>query len=494
MAKTIKLVADDGSNIEFIDEVIGSGAMKDVYFSPDKSYVVGFFRKPQDAQSVDRLRSITNRYRDSIFNQPGGDYWKDLFCWPITTVKWENKIGIVCPAYQQQFIFPKGSRFEGKEKEGKWFASAKLRNRFLNAVDKGTWLTHYHMCIQIARAVKRLHAAGLAHSDLSYKNVLVDPVTGKACVIDIDGLVIPGKYLPDVAGTQDFIAPEVLATKHLKIGDPNKGLPNIRTDRHALAVLIYMYLLNRHPLRGGKVHDSDANKDEELAMGSRALFIEHPTDKSNRPNMKEIDKWEMPQSDIKKRPYSICGPYLQPLFQRAFIEGLHNPDKRPTADEWEQALIKTTDLMQPCQNPDCEAKWFVFDNTTKPKCPFCGTPFKGQLPVLNFYYAPRAGKFIDEKLRLMVYHQQCLYKWHINRRIVANERTNPEDKKPVGDFHFHHGRWILINRSLKNMKDVTEATHKPIPVGGYVELRDGAKILMDTEDGGRLFVVQLVKN
>ncbi len=94
MAKTIKLVADDGSNIEFIDEVIGSGAMKDVYFSPDKSYVVGFFRKPQDAQSVDRLRSITNRYRDSIFNQPGGDYWKDLFCWPITTVKWERSVKV----------------------------------------------------------------------------------------------------------------------------------------------------------------------------------------------------------------------------------------------------------------------------------------------------------------------------------------------------------------------------------------------------------------
>lgn len=32
----------DGSPVEFMDEVIGSGAMKDVYFSPDKSYVVGF--------------------------------------------------------------------------------------------------------------------------------------------------------------------------------------------------------------------------------------------------------------------------------------------------------------------------------------------------------------------------------------------------------------------------------------------------------------------
>lgn len=38
-----------------------------------------------------------------------------------------------------------------------------------------------------------MHAAGLAHSDLSYKNVLIDPVTGSACVIDVDGLVVPGK-------------------------------------------------------------------------------------------------------------------------------------------------------------------------------------------------------------------------------------------------------------------------------------------------------------
>lgn len=494
MTKTVTLTADNGTKIQFTDEVIGSGAMKDVYFSPDKSYVVCFFREKLDAQALERLDSITSRYRESIFNQAGGDYWKNLFCWPTTTVKWGDKIGIVCPTYQQHFFFPKGARFEGKEKEGKWFASSKLRNKFLAASDKGTWLTHFHMCIQIARAVRRLHMAGLSHSDLSYKNVLVDPVTGKACIIDIDGLVVPGKYLPDVAGTPDFIAPEVLATRSLPMDDPKKKLPNILTDRHALAVLIYMYLLYRHPLRGGKVHDADPTKDEELTMGAKALFIEHPTNKSNRPNMKEIDTCELPQRDVKKRPYSLCGPYLTPLFDRAFIDGLHAPEQRPTADEWEQALIKTTDLMQPCQNPDCEAKWFVFDNKTKPKCPFCGTPFKGQLPILNFYYAPRPGKFMDEKLRLMVYHQQSLYKWHVNRRVVANESIKPEDKKPVGDFHFHNGRWILINRALNNMKDVTNGKNKPIAIGEYVELRDGAQILMDTEDGGRLFVVQLIKN
>lgn len=491
MTNKITLTATDGSTVEFIDEIIGSGAMKDVYFSPNKSYVVGFFREKQDANSKDRLQNIVGIYRDKIFKQAGGDYWKNLFCWPEKIVEWNGRLGIVCPTYHKHFFF-KGGPFDGKEKEGKWFASAKLRNKFLPTDQKGTWLTHIHMCIKIARAVRRLHAAGLAHSDLSYKNILVDPLTGSACIIDCDGLVVPGKYPPDVMGTPDFIAPEVMATRALKLGDPNKKLPNIYTDRHALAVLIYMYLLNRHPLRGGRVNDLEPVKDEELTMGARALFIEHPTDKSNRPKINQLALSELPQGDITKLPYTICGPYLKKLFDTAFIDGLHDPMKRPSAAQWEDALVKTADLVQPCLNKSCNEHWYVFDNTTKPKCPFCGHEFHGQLPILNFYYAPSHGKYIFENYRLMVYDKQTLYKWHSNNLISANEKTDEDDKKPVGDFHFHNGQWILINRRLPDMMDVTEK--KSVTIGEYVSLTEGRQILLDRNQGGRLIIVQLINN
>ncbi len=493
MANKVTLTANDGSKVEFIDEVIGSGAMKDVYFSPDRSYVVAFYHIKLDANAKDRLANIVGKYREKIFGQVGGDYWTNLFCWPEKMVEWNGKVGLVCPAYRKEFYFADGM-FKGKEKEGKWFASAKLRNKFLSPKEKGTWLSHFHMCLQIARAVRRLHAAGLAHSDLSYKNVLVDPQTGHACVIDCDGLVVPGKYPPDVVGTPDFIAPEVLQTRALPLTDPAKKLPSIYTDRHALAVLVYMYLLNRHPLRGGKVHDLDTAKDEELSMGAKALFVEHPTDRSNRPKPQNLQPSELPQGDVDKRPMSICGPYLEPLFRQAFIDGLHDPSKRPTANDWELALVKTTDLMQPCSNPACEAKWFVFDNTTKPRCPFCGTEFHGQLPMLNLYYSPAKGRFLPENYRLMVYDKQSLYMWHVNRFVTPNERTKPEDKKPVGDFHFHNGKWILINRRLPDMWDVTGEPKRQIKVGEFVELTEGRKILLSGDDGGRLIVVQLVNN
>ena len=491
MANKVTLTASDGSTVEFYDEIKAQGGVKDVYFSTDKTYVVAFYRKNLSPAEKDRLSNIVGPYHKRIFESPEGNYWKEYLIMPTKMVKWNEKTGVVLPFYPKRFFFS-GGPFDGKEKEGKWFASAKLRNRFLPADQKGTWLSNVHMCLKIARAVRRLHAAGLAHSDLSYKNVLVDPISGNACIIDADELVVPGKYDAGVLGTPDFIAPEVMATRELKLGDPNKKLPSINTDRHALAVLIYMYLLNRHPLRGGKVWDIDPAKDEAMSMGEKALFIEHPTDKTNRVKPQELDKSQLPQGDPTKLPYTICGPYLKKLFDRAFIDGLHNPLARPSAAEWEDALVKTCDLVQPCQNPKCEAHWYVFDNTTKPKCPFCGQEYKGQLPILNFYYAPSHGKYMSENYRLMVYDKQTLYKWHSNNLVSANEKTSAEDKKPVGDFHFHNGQWILINRRLPDMYDATDK--KPIAIGGYVPLTDGRQILLDKGQGGRLVVVQLVNN
>lgn len=496
MANTIKITATDGSVVEFVDKIIGAGGMKDVYFSPDKSYVVAFFRDKQDFNAKDRLQNITGIYRDKIFNQEGGVYWQDLYCWPTKVVEYDGKVGVVCPTYQKHFFFSKGSvnndflGIKGKEKEGKWFASAKNQNRFLAPEEKGDWFKYFQICIRISRAVRRLHAAGLAHSDLSYKNVLIDPATGNASIIDIDGLVVPGKYPPDVLGTPDFIAPEVIATTHLNITDKNRKLPSRDTDKHALAVMIYMYLLYRHPLRGGKVNDLDSAKDEQLSMGMKAIFVEHPTDKSNRVKTTQLHPSELPQGDTTKIPYTVLGPYLKVLIDRAFIEGLHNSSMRPTADEWEQALLKTVDLMQPCQNPKCWHKWFVFDNTTTPKCPFCGTAYTGKLPVLNLYSSRKSGSYTPDNYRLMVYHNQYLYQWHVNRNISPNEKLTSEQKKPVGYFVLHQGKWMLINQSLPDLEDKSESAK--IPIGQAVELTNNKQILLSKEDGGRLIIVQIV--
>ncbi len=498
ITRTVGSIITKGRTYQYVDNGEPMrGGMKDVYFSPDRSYVVAFYRDIQDFNSRERLIKIATQYYDSFFNKEGGTYYKDLYSWPTDVVELDRKIGIVVPTYNQNFFFKKGyatsDLIRGKEKEGKWFASPKFRNKQfplrLDDTELGNWLSYFQVCVNIARGVKRLHAAGLAHSDLSYKNVLVDPVSRTAAIIDIDGLVVPGLFPPDVIGTADFIAPEVLSSKHLDVKDPNRKLPNRLTDLHALAVMIYMYLLYRHPLKGGKIHDLDTEKDDLLAMGEKALFIEHPTDKSNRPKLNQLNPKELPWADVTKVPYTITGPYLKALFDRAFIDGLHNPMQRPTANEWEDALLKTTDLMQPCSNPACDQKWYVFDNTNRPACPFCGTSHKGTLPVLNLYYQFHESVWKPENHRLMVYSNQYLFQWHANRNVIRNEKLTQKQKVPVGYFTFHQGRWVLVNQKLDSLKDITE--DKEIPLGSMVELTDGKKLLLSKEEGGRVVIVTM---
>jgi serine/threonine protein kinase len=492
----VRLTASDGRPAEFVDQVRASGGMKDVYFSPSEKYVVAFYRSPLDEASRERLAAITGPYRERIFNQAGGDYWRGSFCWPTATVEYQGRTGVVVPFYEANFFFAQGSRnndmlgIKGREKESKWFTSASNRARFLEPQELGNWLSQLRVCLSLARAVRRLHAAGLAHSDLSYKNVLIDPLTGRACLIDLDGLVVPGKFAPEVVGTPDFIAPEVVASQHLSKGDPARKLPSISTDLHALATLIYMYLLVRHPLRGDCSHHEDPVQDELLAMGERALFIEHPSNSANRVNPANLKAYELPWKNPAQTPYSLTGPYLSQLFERAFIDGLHNPHARPGADEWEIALVKTLDLIQPCTNTACPQAWYVFDNSRSPACPFCHTPYKGTLPVLNLYSTRGEGSFRPDNHRLMVYSNQSLFPWHTNREIFPNEKLTPEQKQRQGYFVLHEGQWWLVNEGLPELLLANSQT--PIPIGERIALADGQQLLFSKQKGGRLAVVQMV--
>ncbi|MDR2187677.1 MAG: kinase [Azonexus sp.] len=499
MARIVTLKASDGSTVQFVDEVKAQGGVKDVMFSPDGGYVVAFFRDKANPAARERLLQITGPYREKMFNQDGGDYLRNLYCWPTAVVEHEGRLGVVVPFYRSCFFFEYGSRnndmlgIRKKEKVGKWFATPGHRARFLDPRELGDWMRHLKICLMLARAVRRMHMAGLSHSDLGYNNCLIDPTTGQACLIDIDGLVVPGRHPPAVIGTPDFIAPEVVKTSHLPKEDPQRILPSRTTDLHALPVLIYMYLLYRHPLRGDKTHDvNDSQRDEELMMGANALFVEHPQDRSNRIKAANAKASELPWRDTDRLPYTITGPYLADLFLRSFVDGLHHPGRRPTADEWETALVKTVDLLQPCANPNCEQKWYPFDNTRQPKCPFCGTAHRGKLPVLNLYSSHAKGKFMPDNHRIMVYDGQSLFRWHESRFIFPNEKLSADDARRVGYFVQHQGNWYLVNERLSGMRDVRAG--QDIPVGEKVLLDEGAQILLSRENGGRLLVVQMVGN
>ena len=460
----------DGRAVSFVEVADPpQGGMKKVYFSPDKSYVVAFFHDAAaaaDPNRLARLEAVLTRFNPTT-DPEVGPYWQSLFCWPSGIVA-TPVLGVVAPAYPANFYFATGP-FQGKEKKAKWFTSPKLR-KYLPEAERGTLQTYVQIGVRLARAVRRLHQAGLAHSDLSCNNVLIDPVTGQCVVIDIDSLVVPGMFAPDVLGTRGYIAPEVLGTLHLPLADPKRSHPNARTDLHALAVLLYEYLLFRHPLDGPKIHSAQSTEDDErLAMGAKALFIEHPTDGSNRP------------AGLVGTVADL-GPALADLFQRAFVKGLHAPNDRPGAIEWERALVRTWDMLYPCGNSKCERKWFV----AGPKvtaCPFCKTKVVTPVPVLKLRKEARPGQWLPDAT-LVVHGTTGLFGWHAFDNVFPGEKA---DRTRLGYFAFHQGGWVLVNEKLDSL---TSPGGSRVARGSAVALKPGVAFRLSREKNGRMAEVE----
>ena len=101
-------------------------------------------------------------------------------------------------------------------------------------------------------------------------------------------------------------------------------------------------------------------------------------------------------------------------------------------------------------------------------------------------------KFMSDNHRLMVYTNQYIYPWHVNRTVFPNEKLTPEQKKPVGYFVFHQGAWRFVNQRLHGMKVVGE--DEEIAISSMVELKNDQKLLLSPENGGRLAHVQMVKS
>lgn len=448
----------DGSSLTFDDRPLNQGGEKTIFMSRDRKSVVGFYhgRLPDRLERVDRLTRILTRYNPTLANN--GTFWLPYFSWPIGVIDGdgvpqsflrsyglcEPALGVVSPTYRSCFYFNDcfGNR---QEKEVKWFTARKA-GAFVPEAERGNLLTRLQVCTRLARAVRRMHMAGLAHSDLSNKNVLIDPKHGDSCVIDIDSLVVPGVAPPSVLGTPGYIAPEVMS---------GTGRPSIATDKHALAVLIYQILLNRHPLQGRKVNSTrSAEQDELLSMGAKALFIEHPTDRSN------------PPLALIRVPYGRLGPYLAPLVARAFVDGLHQPSRRPDAAEWESALYRTLQLVHPTPSG---RDWALLAPGLAPEAPYTGERVRLPVLVARFHRITDHG-LSDERLSLSIFHHLVLHIWHTRHSVQPDENA---DRRPQGYFAFHEGKWWLVNTSGTTMVVLGGAD---IPNNGAAELRPGVDI------------------
>ncbi len=467
---TVTVRLTDGRTLHLDDTPVGSGAEKRVFLTRDRHYAVGFFfgSLADRRERVDRLTRIIATYNPALGAH--GDYWTPYFSWPVAMVDGPNAVpesfarrqqlvwpplGVVTPVYRPAFYFT--DRFGTRqEKEVKWFTGGKA-SRFVPPEEQGTLLGRLQVAVRLARAIRRMHFAGLAHSDLSNKNVLIDPKGGDACVIDIDSLVVPGIAPPSVLGTPGYIAPEVLA---------GSAQPSIATDRHALAVLLYQLLLQRHPLQGKKVHSArSAEEDETLSMGARALFVEHPTDRSNPP-VRPITV-----------PYTRLGPHLAPLVEKSFVQGLHAPSRRPDAAEWERALYRTLMMLAPTTSG---RQWVIAGPGLATTCAWTGERVRTPTPLARVW-RDTGTKLLDEGISFTLFHHMLVHQWHLSADVSPNEYA---DRAPAGYIAQDGGRWWFVNLSGESFStgDGTPVGHNQaveLSAGTHVRTPFGRRWIID---------------
>ena len=271
--------------------------------------------------------------------------------------------------------------------------------------------------LQVTIALQQLHTSGLAYRDINLSNFFIDPRTGEAFICDTDNIGFELRPYMGVRGQDDFMAPEIVR---------GEGAPSANTDRHSLAVLLFMLFIRWHPLMGRAtlgLLDEDAKLRH---FGTSPLFCFDPDDPSNLPS----EGWSHAQSYWNWYPSR-----LRRLFIKSFTDGLRDPQHgRVMESEWLEALVSLRDSMITC--PTCGGLNFLDDGVHQ-RCrrPGCGA----EIPMPNCLEVELGPGRIR---RVPVASHRALYGYHVERGYGSFDPIglvveHPDDPESFG----------LVNRS-----------------------------------------------
>lgn len=208
----------------------------------------------------------------------------------------------------------------------------------------------------IAKAFGELEKSNLSYCDISGNNILIKTANGASVkMIDVDNIYIAGKGKSAVLGTPRYIAPEVIS---------RQKNPDVLSDNYSLAVILFELLRVGHPYISDDVLDGTP-EDEEAALAGKTDYVND----ENSTNMLPAD--------------IVLTDKLKELFRRCFIDGKKNRMSRPSATEFEYALLEASNKLIKC--PSCGVWHYPRKNgRVYEGCPWCDEPSRPKA-MLNFY-------------------------------------------------------------------------------------------------------------
>lgn len=429
--QTIK--TSSGVNIKIL-QYIGGGGQGEVYKVDvyDKVYALKWYYPSVSQNQKDTLRQLLEK-----------DCPDESFVWPMEMVELENDNSSF--GYVMEFM------------SNDYKSLVSLMRRDINL----TYKNLIKACFNLVNAFHNLHSSGFCYKDISFNNIYINPSNGKLKIIDTDNIEPNNGGSAVVLGTPRFMAPEIVV---------GASKPNIQTDLHSLAVLLFYMLMWSHPLEGEKearIRCLD-NPAMRKLYGEEPVFIFDPNDSSNRP-VRGIH-------DNAIIFWNIYPKFLKDAFTQNFTEGLKNPSKRIREPQWKDIIVRLYDSVLYCQ--DCGATNFYDEEKIKKSEPIICWKCKKKVIL-----PPRLKLINHSKYNhpIMLNSDTQIFKHHLSN----NEEIDLYN--PVGEVSRHPSNpliWGIKNLSdsvwnIKNQKN----EYKEVPPGRSFTINTGIVVNFGEVEG-----------
>ena len=177
---------------------------------------------------------------------------------------------------------------------------------------------------KLVDSFKKLHWQNKSYQDLNGGGFYFKTDGSDIRVGDCDNVAPDGINL-GISGYKGFEAPEVVM---------RKAVPNIYTDLHSLAVVLFRLFFRTDPFEGAKVWSGkpmQGERDYFRHYGLDPVFIYDPVNRSNCPISELHD-------GSSNKVWNHYPEFFRTAFIYSFGEGLKNPKGRIDENTWEKIL------------------------------------------------------------------------------------------------------------------------------------------------------------
>ena len=326
---TVLTCASTGKSITLLGEEIANSGEAKVWRTNQNGYLAKIYHSPTP-ERVQKLAVMTAHPP----TEPNSHLHHVSFAWPKSALKnaQGDCVGFLMPEIK-----------DGKELIDVY--NPQRRKQLKLEID---WRFLHTTALNIVSIIEALHTAGYVLGDIKPQNILVNN-RALPSIIDTDSFQVinpkNGKVYHCLVGSEGYTPPELIGKDFDSIEQTEVH------DRFRLGVIIYQLLFGgNNPFQGKWTGAGEIPDINELIC--QGLWVNGSTN--------------LIAAVARTIPLEIVHPEVQQCFMRCFNDGHKNPNFRPTARKWLEALKVGNDRLTICGRVDSH-----YYSRTYGKCYWC---------------------------------------------------------------------------------------------------------------------------